>query len=111
MKVTPVLSGAVTGRWMHTEHRSDSWRYAATGCWCSRSLGTIQIQELVGFLVGTTGSLPDALGLLFGLDENKLTLSDCWAIDAKMFLCDECGWWCSEEDLFQNSICTECDNA
>ena len=63
-----------------------------------------QLDELIGDLTGTCNSLAEALAK-FDLTEDDLTLSDNQDIDANIFCCDSCGWWCGIEEM------TEVENA
>jgi hypothetical protein len=66
--------------------------------------------ELIEHLRGTCKSL--AQGCTdFGTDEDLLCQEDLAAIDAEIFLCESCGWWCerSEEKEDEPGVCIECD--
>ncbi len=68
------------------------------------------MNELAEHLRGSAGSLPDALGVLFGLDEDDLVLEDYYELDSRIFECEDCGWWCGEDErsFVKDDVCEEC---
>jgi hypothetical protein len=62
------------------------------------SIAFASAAEAVEFLRGTPNYIPD------------LTDEQAAAIDAEIFECCECGWWCewSEESLAVESVCVDC---
>lgn len=53
---------------------------------------TFDINELIEALRGTCSNIEDHLPE--GMHWHDLTTQDHNSIDAEIFLCDTCGWWC-----------------
>lgn len=58
-------------------------------------------QELAEELIGTCNSCVP--------DERLETQADVVAFDALAFECDQCGWWCSTDELNNDGPCNLCD--
>lgn len=62
-------------------------------------------------LEGTCVSLEQALELL-GLDDGLIDDGDfCHALDARVFCCEDCGWWCGpdeQNDRGSGWVCDDC---
>lgn len=73
-------------------------------------LTTEQMNELAEYLRGSAGSLSGALDVLFGIDEADFVLEDCYKLDARIFECEDCGWWCGEDErsFVKDDVCAEC---
>ena len=80
-----------------------------------RKLTDEQVHEIHAHICGSCANLDSALP--DGLTENDLTQADLQEIDALMFICSDCGWWCDTDEMAENDedeqICAECerDNA
>lgn len=70
-------------------------------------LDKTQLDALEEYLVGSCNSLNGGLATL-GLEYDQLDASSFDAIDARMFLCDKCGWWYKEDDNAGTVTCYEC---
>ena len=71
------------------------------------NLNVDQLNELQEYLVGSTHTLDEGLEAI-GVSWEQLSSTSFDAIDARMFLCQICGWWMlSEEDSGYN-ICHKC---
>lgn len=33
----------------------------------------------------------------------------CTQVDDRVFCCDECGWWCSTDELNDGQLCDDCN--
>lgn len=71
---------------------------------------THPFEQIVGELVGSNSS-PDTVAELFGMDI-MLTTGLAEYIDEHIFMCDQCGWWCPNEELAEvdgDRICEDCN--
>lgn len=72
-----------------------------------------QITEIVQGLRGTTGSLDLTIEAVLGMPDVKITAiaeESLQEIDAYIFLCEVCGWWCDRDEEDETSVdtCDEC---
>lgn len=66
-----------------------------------------QLNELTDYLLGSSLSINDGLSTM-GLVVEQLDLSSFDDIDATMFRCDWCGWWCDSDDNCGDQCCYQC---
>lgn len=72
-----------------------------------------QLNQLIENLKGTTSSIDQEASKL-GFEEDDLTMEQFEYIDSEIFLCEECGWWCSIGDLalgasnLTDMVCEDC---
>lgn len=71
-----------------------------------------QLGELIDHLTGTCINLDTALEELFELDFNDISEDTLHELDALIFNCATCGWWCDiadmgDEDILEYS-CNDC---
>lgn len=60
------------------------------------------IQSLQGTCTTTDEHLPD------GMSWDDLTKEDHKTIDNEIFLCEECGWWCENDEYHEGELCNDC---
>ena len=70
------------------------------------------IKELINDLVGTSKDIEEVLPE--GMRYEDLGTKDLYELDEKLFLCDECGWWCENSNMGEGDsteqICHDCIN-
>lgn len=59
--------------------------------------------ECAAWLLGTVNMLETSRWEEFTNDP-----AFCTALDDRVFLCEECGWWCATEEMTEPSTCDEC---
>lgn len=61
-------------------------------------------------LQGTCQSLDEAVGFELDLSEGELAAVDCHALDALVFCCECCGWWCEQSEMSETMdwMCDDC---
>jgi hypothetical protein len=69
----------------------------------------VDIDALISYLQGTCNSLNDGLDVQ-GRDDMDMTSEDFAAVDAEIFLCRDCGWWCGVDERSEDDddMCTDC---
>lgn len=69
------------------------------------------IKELAEDLVGTARSLRDGMRACNLEDENEEDIAVKIEEVGEIFLCDQCGWWCSMDELNnlgEEQLCDDC---
>lgn len=77
----------------------------------NRKLTQDQVHELHAHLCGTCDTSLNTMLEDWGLEEDDLTLADLQEIDALMFICVSCGWWCDVDEMAEvdgELTCVEC---
>lgn len=64
-------------------------------------------------LMGTTDSVEQAASVIADreVDLDELTIEELRELDALVFLCSECGWWCGMSEcsiVDDDQVCREC---
>jgi hypothetical protein len=70
-----------------------------------------QLDQLIEYLRGTANSLSDGLRAigLEDLDETELHEDTLKRIDDEIFVCEQCGWWCGNDEYGKKEgHCDEC---
>jgi rubrerythrin len=70
------------------------------------------IFEFIEYLKGTCKSLFEACAD-FEFEEEELTTGQLAMIDGEIFCCEQCGWWCENSEMSEDSdeqICEDCNN-
>lgn len=67
-----------------------------------------QLHEVAAYLEGSTSSL-DSILEQYNLVEDDLTERDKQELYALVTVCETCGWWCSTDELNEESVCQECE--
>jgi len=60
-------------------------------------------QEIADDLIGTARDLDE-----FATDEEINNYKFCCELDAIIFQCESCGWWCGVEEMTDDNICDDC---
>lgn len=78
----------------------------------TRRLTDAQIERLAYRLQGSCQSLDEAAEFECGISEDEMTVDDCHALDALVFCCERCGWWCEQSEMAEGDewICDDCSN-
>lgn len=69
-----------------------------------------KIEEFVEYMRGSSNSLNQGLDT-FEIDEDELTADDYNYIDSEIFECEECNWWCSQDERSEDeggNTCQDC---
>lgn len=79
----------------------------------ARKLTDAQMQELCEDLRGTTLDINEALARIPGLEGvtfDDFTPADCGELDMAIFECQQCNWWCGQDEASEtkDDVCAEC---
>jgi hypothetical protein len=77
-----------------------------------RKLTQDQVHEIHAHYCGTCGESYEPTLNDWGLTEDDLTIADLQEIDALMFICVACGWWCDVDEMADGGdgelMCDKC---
>jgi hypothetical protein len=70
-----------------------------------------QINVIVDDLTGTPHDLGDTIQELTGLPLDQIDLTSLEEIDARVFQCEACGWWCEVGEMGDSEdVCMDCED-
>lgn len=71
------------------------------------------LSGLVEYLQGSCQTLEEGVNTVLGFELDELTQDDLQSIDEVIFICNECGWWCSQDEnagTEDSWVCTDCND-
>lgn len=79
-----------------------------------RHFTDVQIEELAEHLRGTPQTLAHGVEFCFeDRTDDDMTVADCEALDAEIFCCAKCEWWCNIDEMAEGTdddpVCEDCE--